>query len=206
MLRLGFWLVGLLLAGAVQAQAQELPPQDAPYRDEDPAAQRIETIDVNDTAATDALQSALRREPRNWRLKLQNAQLLAKRGLRSKLSREIGQAQRATESGSVERRSVHYNAGWLLFELGDFDGAEAHWMQAYLAHGGQPIWVPEHFALLLWSRGHREMALNYFGRALAAEPQRWADAEDRAASIESLPANARFALESLYDSWQRERQ
>lgn len=205
---LRFALLLLALCGLIapDARAQDLPPVDVDYIDDDSAAQRVEPIDVNSGVATDALQAALRREPRNYLLKLQNAQLLAERGLRSKLSRELSQAQRVTEEGSVERRRVHYNAGWLLFGLGDFEGAESEWVKAYRDHGGRPSWVPEHFAMLLWSRGHREMALDYFGRALSAQPQRWGSEEARAAALEGLPPNARFALESLYDTWQRERQ
>jgi tetratricopeptide (TPR) repeat protein len=205
---LHFTLALFALCGfaALEVRAQDLPPVDADYVDEDPAAQRVESIDANSGVAIDALQAALRREPRNYLLKLQNAQLLAERGLRTKLSRELSLAQRVTEEGSVERRRVHYNAGWLLFGLGDFESAESEWVKAFREHGGRPSWVPEHFAMLLWSRGHREMALDYFGRALNAQPQRWGSEQARAAALEGLPPNARFALESLYDTWQRERQ
>jgi len=205
-LRFALAVFALLGLAALDVRAQDLPPVDADYVDEDPAAQRVEPIDGSSAQVTDALQTALRREPRNYLLKLQNAQLLAERGLRSKLSRELSLAQRVTEEGSVERRRVHYNAGWLLFGLGDFEGAESEWVNAYREHGGRPSWVPEHFAMLLWSRGHREMALDYFGRALSAQPRRWASEEARAAALEGLPPNARFALQSLYDTWQRERQ
>lgn len=205
-LRVALALFALCGVAALEVRAQDLPPVDANYVDEDPAAERVEPVDSSSALVTDALRSALRREPRNYLLKLQNAQLLAERGLRSKLSRELSLAQRVTEEGSVERRRVHYNAGWLLFGIGDFGGAESEWVKAYRGHGGRPSWVPEHFAMLLWSRGHREMALDYFGRALSAQPRRWSSEEARSAALEGLPPNARFALESLYDTWQRERQ
>lgn len=192
-------LLGIMLGGllAQAIQAQELPPPDAAYVDADPAAVRITPINAEDSAQRSALEAALRREPRSVPLRLQNAQHLVDRGLRARVPRELVAAERAAADDALARRTVHYNAGWIHYQLGDFDSAREQWAAAWRLHGGHPEWVPVAFALALWNQGDRETALAYYRAAVKARPERWASAEAIDGSAEPLGANARFALQSM---------
>lgn len=179
------------------AQAEELPPVDASYVDVDPAAQRVATLDFEDSVQRSLIENAVRREPRNVVVRLQHAQYLLDRGMRARVPRELQAAERAAGEGSALLRTVHFNAGWMLYRMGDAEGARAHWLQAWRLHGGHPDWVPVAFALALWSQGDRETALAYFKSAAAARPDQWGSAEAVEASAMALGANERFALQSM---------
>lgn len=192
------WLLFLLgayrLADAADAT---LPPLDAAYVDVDPAAQRVASLDAEDATARSALEALLRREPRNALARLQSAQLQLDRGLRARVARELDSAERFSEAGSELRRRVHFNAGWILFRMGDFEGARAQWTQAWRQHGGHPEWVPLAFALTLWNQGDREGGLAYFRTELAARPAAWATPEALQTRTRDLSASERFALQSM---------
>jgi hypothetical protein len=192
------WMLGLLCACSMAGAADApLPPLDAAYIDVDPAAQRVLPLDAEDAAVRSGLEALLRREPRNALARLQFAQLQLDRGLRARVARELDSAERFSEPGSELRRRVHFNAGWILFRMGDFAGARAQWTQAWQQHGGHPDWVPVAFALTLWSQGDREGGLAYFRAELAARPTAWATAEAVQASTGDLSAGDRFALQSM---------
>lgn len=191
------WFVLVACAFAPGTWAQDLPPPDALYVDADPAALRIVAIDPEDNGQRVALENMLRREPRNVVARLQNAQYLVDRGQRARVPRELAAAERAAPEDSVLRRSVHFNAGWMHFRMGDFDAARSEWLHAWRQHGGHPDWVPIAFALALWSQGDRETALLYFRAAASAQPEQWGSAEAVEASSSSLRANERFALQSM---------
>ncbi|SDD74180.1 tetratricopeptide repeat protein [Aquimonas voraii] len=186
-----------LVFGLPQARAQELPPTDASYVEVDPAAQRVAAINAEDNGARSALESLVRREPRNALARLQYAQMLLDRGLRARVARELDSAERFSEAGSPLRRSVHFNAGWILFRMGDFDGARSQWLQAWQQHGGHPDWVPVAFALALWSQGDRDTALAFFKAELAARPDQWQSAEAFDARTRDMSPGERFALQSM---------
>ncbi len=199
----GSWMFALVLLTGLLPQAiraQDLPPLDAAYVDSDPAALRITAIDAEDTAQLTALESTLRREPRNVVARLQNAQYLVDRGMRARVPRELAAAERAAPEDSVLRRSVHFNAGWMHYRMGDFDAARNQWLQAWRQHGGHPDWVPIAFALTLWSQGDRETALAYFQAAVSARPEQWGSAEAVEASASALGANEQFVLQSMHQA------
>ncbi|MBE5316541.1 MAG: hypothetical protein H4O13_14195 [Xanthomonadales bacterium] len=179
------------------AHAQTLPPTDAAYVEADPAGRSVKAIDAEDTAARSALENLVRREPRNALARLQYAQMLVDRGLRARVGRELESAERYSEAGSELRRRVHFNAGWILFRMGDFDGARGQWTQAWQQHGGHPDWVPLAFALALWNQGDRETALAYFKAEQTARPEQWQSAEAVEARTRDLSPNERFALQSM---------
>lgn len=177
--------------------AQELPPLEASYLDGDPAAQRVAAIDSNDSGQRSALETTVRREPRNVIARLQYAQLLLDRGLRARVPREIASAVRFADEGSALLRSVHFNAGWMHYRMGEFDAARSHWLQAFQLHGGHPDWVPVAFALALWGQGDRDTALAYFRLAATAQPEQWGSAQAIETRAAALGANERFALLSM---------
>ena len=179
------------------AQAQTLPPTDVAYVEADPAAQSVRAIDAENAASRSALENLVRREPRNALARLQYAQLLVDRGLRARVGRELESAERYSEAGSELRRRVHFNAGWILFRMGDFDGAREQWTQAWQQHGGHPDWVPLAFALALWNQGDRETALAYFKAEQTARPEQWESAAAVEARTRDLSHNERFALQSM---------
>jgi len=195
-------LFALALQFSTALHAQELPPTEVAYVDQDPAAQRIQRIDANDRSMRSTLEGAIRKDPGNAMLKLQNAALLADRGIRLRVARELSAAARASDEGSLNLRVVHYNAGWILFDIGDYDGAQAHWMDALRLHGGQPDWVPAAFAILQWTRGYPQQAADYYAAAARSMPQRWGDAAGVEAATATLDANQRFTLQSLFGEWQ----
>lgn len=192
-------------SGLPRAEAQELPPTDVAYVEADAAAQQVAAIDASNEEARGALEALVRREPRNVIARLQNAQQLMDRGLRARVARELDSAERFSEAGSPLRRSVHFNAGWILFRMGDFEGARAQWMQAWQQHGGHPDWVPVAFALALWNQGDRDAALAFFKAELAARPGQWQSAEAFEASTRGLNPGERFALQSMQQALASER-
>ena len=146
----------------------------------------------------------MRSDVRNPMLRLQSAWMHADRGMRQRIERDAEAALRLSEDGSVMRRMAHYNYGWLRFRVGEFELAKAQWLQAYALHGGQPDWVPSHFALLLWSQGDRETALAYFGKAAEAQPALWGREADLDAATADFGPNERLAMQSMHDAWLRE--
>jgi tetratricopeptide (TPR) repeat protein len=178
-------------------RAQDLPPLDASYIDSDAAAQRIVAIDANDSGQRSVLENTVRREPRNVIVRIQYAQLLLDRGMRARVPRELASAVRFAGEGSDLLRSVHFNAGWMHYRMGEFDVARSHWLQAFQLHGGHPDWVPVAFALALWGQGDRDTALAFFKRAATAQPEQWGSAQAIETSAAALGANERFALLSM---------
>lgn len=195
-------VLALVLTLPAALRAQELPPLDAAYVDVDPAAQRVSAIDSNDSGQRSALENTVRREPRNVIARLQYAQLLLDRGLRARVSREIASAVRFADEGSTLLRSVHFNAGWMHYRMGEFDAARSHWLQSFRLHGGHPDWVPVTFALALWGQGDRDTALAYFRLAASARPEQWGSTEAIETSAAALGANERFALLSMHQASQ----
>lgn len=191
----------LLWTSAVTAI--ELPPLEASYDQVDPAAQRVPRIEADSSAQRDALDQRVRREPRNPLLRLQLAWSYADRGQRTRVPREIAQAERMADEDPMQLRVVHYNAGWIQLHLGDHEAAARHWREAQRLHGGQPDWVPVGFALILWLQGNPDQAYAYYARAAQAQPDRWGGGGFEAALVEFGP-NERLALQSLRERWQRE--
>jgi tetratricopeptide (TPR) repeat protein len=187
-----------LLAGPVCAQ--ELPPLDASYIDSDAAAQRVAAIDANDSDQRSALENTVRREPRNVIARIQYAQLQLDRSMRARVPRELASALRFAGEDSNLLRSVHFNAGWMHYRMGEFDAARSHWLQAFQQHGGHPDWVPVAFALALWGQGDRDTALAYFRLAATARPEQWGSAQAVETSAAALGANERFALLSMHQA------
>ena len=191
-----------LLAGPVHA----MPALDVAHVDPDPAAEALAWVDPEDDEQGRALEAQLRREPRNAQLRLLQARLLADRGLRQRVTRELSLAERFADPGSVMARAVQYNAGWIQFRLGDFEAARMHWEAARLQHGGAPAWVPITYALLLWSQGDRAAALGFYARAAADRPELFgadADADALTAAQSGLRPGDRFALDSMREAWLR---
>jgi tetratricopeptide (TPR) repeat protein len=198
--RLALW--SLLLASAAAAQA--LPPLDLAYLDADAASADIARIDAEDAGQRSALESQLRRDPRNPLLRLQQAQVFADRGMRQRVGRELATAERLADPGSPAARVVQYHAGWIQFRLGDFQAAAGHWDQARIQHGGAPSWVPLTYALLLWTQGDRAAALRYYERAATDRPELFG--RESTLDLEvlaQLRPGERFALESMRDAWLR---
>ena len=195
-------LLALLLA--LPLLAQELPPLDVRFDAVDPAARWAPRINAASADERSALEAAMRSDVRNPMLRLQSAWMHADRGMRQRIERDAKAALRLSEEGSLTRRLVHYNYGWLHFRLGEFALAQAQWQQAYALHGGQPSWVPSHFALLLWSQGDRETALSYFAKAAESQPAQWGRGADLAAATADFGPNERLALQSMHEAWLRE--
>lgn len=199
-------LLALFMLLAWSAGSLALPPLDIAYLDADPAAQEITRIDAEDAGQRSALESQLRRDPRNALLRLQLAQSLADRGMRQRVVRELAAAERVVDAGSGLGRAVQFNAGWIQFRLGDFEAATQHWENARVQHGGAPSWVPLSYALLLWSQGDREAALRYYERAATDRPDlfgREGALDAQSAALSHLRPGELFALESMREAWSR---
>ncbi|WP_395794037.1 type IV pilus biogenesis/stability protein PilW [Aquimonas sp.] len=196
------WLLGMLMV--LPLAAQDLPPLDARYDQADPAARWVQRVDIDNATERAALDTSLRREGRNPVLRLQSAWMHADRGMRQRIERDAEAALRLSEEGSLTRRMVHYNYGWIRFHLGEFELAKAQWLQAYALHGGQPDWVPSHFALLLWSQGDRETALTYYAKAAESQPTQWGREADLDAATADFGPNERLAMQSMHEAWLRD--
>jgi tetratricopeptide (TPR) repeat protein len=167
-------IAGLAIAGA--ASAQSLPKPAEFYFDADAATTRP-VVAIKDTgdAAVQKLLKVIERDPR---AKAEHAQLahLAMDGGRVDLGKELyGRALARITSTDSLWRPLLWNYGWDLYRNGDAAGALAQWQQLLSVRRSNANWVPPTLALALWSAGHKEEAVQWYGAAVRTEPQLWRD-------------------------------
>ncbi|GAB3373009.1 hypothetical protein GCM10027431_24040 [Lysobacter rhizosphaerae] len=167
-------IAGLAIAGA--ASAQSLPKPAEFYFDADAATTRP-VLAIKDTgdAAVQKLLKAIERDPH---AKAEHAQLahLAMDAGRVDLGKELyGRALARITSTDSLWRPLLWNYGWDLYRNGDAAGALAQWQQLLSVRRSNANWVPPTLALALWSAGHKDEAVQWYGAAIRTEPQLWRD-------------------------------
>jgi Tfp pilus assembly protein PilF len=201
------WLRGALIAVVatlpVSAMAQNtaLPVPFEAYGEDDPSAVAPKRIDPTDNRARATLEQILQYDPQNVSARIQNAELMIARGMRQRGLDEYAHALNLAAANEKQRRTVHWNYGWALFNVGEARGAISQWMQAETLHGGRPVWVPTTYAIGLFAAGERDLAMQFYKSAVRSNPRRWGEPSGLKEATKTWPEKQRLALEAVYAAW-----
>lgn len=176
-LRSGLLVALLAVSGAVSAlpaSAQSLPRPAEFYFDEDAsAAHAVVATQQTGDAAVQYLLNAIQRDPR---AKEETAHLahLAMSGGRPELGHELyGRALAQLDSSDRLYRPVMWNYGWDLYRMGEYAEALDRWQTLLVSRNVTAQWMPQTFALVLWSLDRKDEAVQWYAAAVRSEPQLW---------------------------------
>ena len=164
--------VGLAVAG--NASAQSLGKLAEFYFEEDANTEKpvVAVRETGDAAA----QKLLRRIERDPQAKVELAQLahIAMESGRHDLGRDLyARALGRIDRTDVLWRAVMWNYGWDLFRAGDAAGALEQWSTLQAARSVTASWIPPTNALVLWTLGRKDEAVQWYAAAVRTEPQQW---------------------------------
>ena len=170
--------VGLaLVAGfmVASAHAQSLPRIEEFYFDSDTAAQPLTVIEGESDSVVDQLMKLRDRGRKAVEATSQLARIAMAQG-RVDLGRRLHEAAIAdTQATSVQGRAVRWNYAWDLFRAGETDTALSEWTAVHASTRGNPGWVPQTYALALWTLGQKQEAVRWYAAAVRTKPRAWAD-------------------------------
>ncbi|HEV8695744.1 MAG TPA: tetratricopeptide repeat protein [Lysobacter sp.] len=192
--------VGLAAAGA--ASAQSLGKQAEFYFEAD--ANTVKPIAAVRESGDAAAQKLLRKIERDPQAKVELIQLahLAMESNRHDLGRDLyARAFARIDRTDVLWRSAMWNYGWDLFHAGDATGALEQWRTLQAARNVTASWIPPTNALVLWTLGRKDEAVQWYAAAVRTEPQQW---RTPAAYAELLPDwrdSERATLAEVQAAW-----
>ena len=140
------------------------------YSDSDPAASYLGIPPGGRQAVRQAVNAAIRKDPRNAVALSHRAYLFVDSGDLKRARRDFDAALASAEPGSDPARNVLWSRGWANYDLGEVDAALADWEQALALHGGHPYWATYTLALGYWTRGDADAALAWYSAAVEAVP------------------------------------
>ena len=202
--------LALALAAAGTAHGQSatsnptLPKPAEFYFDADAQATKP-IIAVRETGDA-AVAKLLKLIDRNPRAKAEHAQLahLAMAGGRADLGRELyGRALvRITPSDGMWR-AVMWNYGWDLYRAGDAAAALDQWRTLMTSRGTTPSWLPPTLAMVLWTLGRKDEAVNWYAAAVRTEPEQFRGTARHAQVLPDWTDAERFTLAQVQAAWAR---
>lgn len=196
----GFLLCAL--GGASTAFAQALPTPAEFYFDADSKAVRP-IVAVRDTGEA-AVQKLLRKIEREPHAKAELAQLahLAMDGGRTELGRDLyARALARTDRSDLLWRALLWNYGWDLYRTGDAAGALEQWQTLQAARNVTASWMPPTNALVLWTLGRKDEAVQWYAAAVRTEPQPWSAPADFADLLPDWRESERTTLAEVHAAW-----
>ena len=202
--------LALALAAAGTAHAQSaasnvtLPRPAEFYFDADAQTARpvIAVRETGDAAVAKLLKSI----DRNPRAKAEHAQLahLAMAGGRADLGRELYARAliRITPSDALWR-AVMWNYGWDLYRAGDATAALEQWRTLMTSRGITPSWLPPMLAVVLWTLGRKDEAVQWYAAAVRTEPDQFRDTSRHAQVLADWTETERATLAEVQAAWAR---
>lgn len=191
-----------LLAATGAVSAQSLPkPAEFYFAADANTVKPVVAVRETGDAATEKLAKTVERNPR---AKAEVAQLahLAMDAGRADLGRQLY----ARALGVIDRsdglwRSVVWNYGWDLYRVGDSEGALAQWRTLLEARNVTAAWIPQTFALALWSLGRKDEAVQWYAAAVRSEPQLWNNTAQYARLLPDWRDDERATLAEVQAAW-----
>lgn len=190
-------------AGAQTAASSQALPRPAEfYFDADAQATKpVVAIRETGDAAVAKLLKLIERDPR---AKAEHAQLahLAMAGGRTDLGRELyGRALvRITPSDGMWR-AVMWNYGWDLYRAGDAAAALEQWRALLTSRSTTPSWVPPTLAMVLWTLGRKDEAVNWYAAAVRTEPEQFRGTGRHAQVLPDWSDQERATLAQVQAAW-----
>ena len=206
-------ILALALAAAGTAQVQSAHAQSAPsdlalprpaefYFDADAQATKP-VIAVRETgdAAVAKLLKLIDRDPRS---KAEHAQLahLAMAGGRTDLGRELyHRALVRIAPGDGLWRAVMWNYGWDLYRADDAAAALEQWRTLMTSRSITPSWLPPTLAMVLWTLGRKDEAVQWYAAAVRTEPSQWRGTSAYAQWLPEWTDSERATLVQVHAAW-----
>lgn len=182
-------------------QAQSLPKIAEFYFDEDVAAKPIVAVPAEQADAVDQLMKLRERGRKGFEATVQLAGVAYSEG-RAELGEKLYQEALGSVSGnSTQARSVRWNQGWDLYRHGDANTALAHWIRAAEDVRGNPSWLPQTLALVLWKLDRKDEAVAWYAAAVRTEPQQWNDPAQFARLLPQWRDGERAQLAQVQQAW-----
>lgn len=193
----------LAVAGPVLAQSAGLVPMSEFYFDADASTTRpIEAARGQGEALVERLAKAVARNPRDAAAAAHLAHV-AMEGGRPQLGHELyGRALGLVDSSNRLYRPLRWNYGWDLYRTGDAQGALDQWKAVLDSRSVSASWMPPTFALVLWTLGRREEAVQWYAAAVRSEPSQWTTAERHAELLPDWRPAELETLAQVQQAWQ----
>lgn len=189
-------------AAAAQAPATALPTPAEFYFDADArTTQPVVAVRETGEAATIRLLKAIARNPH---AKAEHAHLahLAMEGGRTDLGRELyGRALARITQNDGLWRPVMWNYGWDLYRAGDAAAALEQWHALMAARSLDAAWLPPTLAMVLWTLGRQDEAVQWYAAAVRTEPQLWSSAAQFGTLLPDWRAEERATLAEVQAAW-----
>jgi tetratricopeptide (TPR) repeat protein len=193
---------GLLLSTAAWAQDGRLVPESEFYFDSDQGAtQPVIAVEGEGDPLVQQLLEQIESRPGAEAPVAQLAHV-AMAGGRPDLGRQL--YQRALDSlnfSSTLYRPVLWNYGWDLYRLGDHEAALEQWHALLESRDVDASWMPPTFALVLWTLGRQDEAVQWYAAAVRTEPRLWRSGEGFAELLPQWTDAERALLSDVHRAW-----
>ena len=202
-LRPGLLLLLLCFAGA--AGAFDALPAVQPvgsYVDDDPSAGYLAAPSGSRARFRRIINAAIQNNPRNVSALVHRAFLFMEGGDFARARRDYDAALAAAEPGGPHERHVLWSRGWASYEQEDYAATFSDWQRAIALHGGEPSWAAYSLALLYWTTGQADLALEWYAAAAAANPE-WGTVEGVEHRIRRWSPPQQERMRALFAAWQR---
>ncbi|WP_235568823.1 MULTISPECIES: tetratricopeptide repeat protein [unclassified Lysobacter] len=189
-------------AAAQTAATQPLPKPAEFYFDADANTTKPVVV-VRDTGEA-AMQKLSRIIERKAGADAEAAQLahLAMEAGRVELGRQLyARALSGLDATDGIWRSVMWNYGWDLYRAGDDKGAFEQWRTLATTRGVTASWMPPTFALVLWSMGRKDEAVQWYAAAVRTEPLQWNTTAQYARLLPAWTEAERKMLTEVQAAW-----
>lgn len=196
------WPLVLLCLSCPVGAVDALPPMqpDGHYSDQDPGARYYPHLPGGRSQLRQAVNAALRKNPRNATALAQRAYLFMEGGDLARARRDFDTALAAAEPGSAQAANVLWSRGWASYDMGDYPATFSDWQSAIALHGGRPFWAAYSLALLYWSAGQPELAIDWYSAAVDAD-RAWSDEEGMADKTKKWSPSQRERMTALFEAW-----
>ena len=187
-------------AGASDALPALQP--DGRYLDDDPSASYLSTPPGNRSRFRQLIDASIRKNPRNVSALSHRAYLFMEAGDHARARRDFDAALAAAEPGGPHERHVRWSRGWASYEQADYAATLSDWQRAIELHGGRPFWAPYSLALLYWTTGQADLALQWYDAAVQSD-QDWATADGMAHRTRRWSPPQQARMQELFAAWAR---
>lgn len=200
------WILVLLCAvcamgaaGAVETLPAVQP--DGLYVEEDPAARYLPAPSGDRARFRRLINANIQKNPRNVAALAQRAYLFMEGGDYTRARRDFDAALAWAEPGSANERNVLWSRGWASYEQEDYAATFADWQRTIALHGGRPFWAGYSLALLYWTTGQSDLALQWY--ATTAPDSGWRTPEGVEGRIRLWAPPQRERMLALFAAWQQ---
>lgn len=193
-------ILALFLNGLFLAMAHAAEPAAALYKGDDPAASYLHPHPGMRSQFRKRVNAAIQKNPKNSVALSHRAYLFLDSGDMVRAKRDFDAALNWAPPGGVYERHVLWSRGWAEYDLGDYASTLRDWQRAEQLHGGRPYWVTYSYALVYWTLDDRQLALDWFGAAVASIPE-WGTDEGFSEKVRHWRPAPRGRMQDLFEAW-----